>query len=106
MGTRTWVIAPSDAAAGDLAAALGIHPLTAALLRSRGIATAEEGRRFLEPRLEDLSDPESLRGLRTGADRLATAVTAGERIAIHGDYDVDGISSAAILLRGLHALGS
>ncbi|HET8999218.1 MAG TPA: DHH family phosphoesterase, partial [bacterium] len=106
MGTPTWVIAPSDDAAGDLAGALGIHPLTAALLRRRGYATVSDARRFLDPRLEDLSDPESLRGLRAGVDRVARAITAGERIAIHGDYDVDGISATAILLRGLRSLGT
>ena len=105
MATPTWVIAPPDDAAGDLAAALGIHALTAALLRRRGIATVADAQRFLNPRLEGLSDPESLRGMRAGVDRVARAVTAGERIAIHGDYDVDGITATAILLRGLRPLG-
>ena len=106
MGTRAWLIAPPDAGAAELAAALGVHPLTARLLRRRGIATAAEARRFLDPRLEDLAEPESLRGMAAAVDRVARAIAAGEQIAIHGDYDVDGISATAILLRGLHPLGA
>jgi single-stranded-DNA-specific exonuclease len=106
MGTRAWVVAPPDGEAADLAAALGVHPLTAALLRRRGVRTLEEAERFLNPRLADLSDPETLCGMRAAVERVAQAVAAGDRIAIHGDYDVDGIASAAILLRGLGGVGA
>jgi single-stranded-DNA-specific exonuclease len=106
MAMPPWVIAPRDDGAADLAAALGLHPLTAALLRRRGIATAAEAHRFLDPRLDDLAAPEALRGMPDGVDRVARAIAAGERIAIHGDYDVDGISATAILLRGLWGLGT
>jgi single-stranded-DNA-specific exonuclease len=106
MGTPAWVVAAPDDGAADLAAAVGLHPLTAALLRRRGIVTPAEADRFLNPRLEDLAAPESLPGMPDGVDRVARAIAAGERIAVHGDYDVDGISSTAILLRGLRALGA
>jgi single-stranded-DNA-specific exonuclease len=104
MGARTWLVAPPDPAAWSLAAELQVHPLTAALLRRRGVTTVEQARRFLAPRLEDLADPWSLAGMDQAVQRVALAIGAGRRIAIHGDYDVDGISATAILLRGLRAL--
>jgi single-stranded-DNA-specific exonuclease len=106
MGTPAWVIAPPDDGAAALAAALGLRLLTAALLRRRGVTTAEEARRFLDPRLEDLTDPATLPGMSAAVERAAQAIAAGARIAIHGDYDVDGISATAILLRGLQAVGA
>ena len=106
MGTPAWIVAAPDDGAADLAAAVGLHPLTAALLRRRGIVTPAEAHRFLHPRLEDLAAPESLPGMPDGVDRVARAIASGERIAVHGDYDVDGISATAILLRGLRALGA
>src|SRR5437879_5647100 len=106
MTISSWIVAPPDGGAADLAAALGVRPLTAALLRRRGIATVREARRFLDPRLDDLSDPRSLPGMAEAVDRAAEAIRAGSRIAVHGDYDVDGISATAILLRALRALGA
>jgi len=83
-----------------------MHPLTAALLRRRGVASAEAAHRFLHPTLDDLSDPGGLSGMDDAVACVAQALAAGRRIAIHGDYDVDGISATAILLRGLRALGA
>lgn len=106
MDTRAWVVAPPDGDAERLATALGLHPITAALLRRRGVRTPAEAERFLNPRLADLSDPETLSGMRAAVERVAQAISAGDRIAIHGDYDVDGITSTAILLRGLGGVGA
>lgn len=104
--TRAWLVAPPDGEAAGLADALGVHPLTAELLRRRGVRTLEDAERFLHPRLADLSDPATLCGMRAAVERVAQAIAAGDRIAIHGDYDVDGISSTAVLLRGLGAVGT
>ena len=106
MVASAWVVAPPEDGAQELAAALGLHVLTATLLRRRGVRTAEEAVRFLRPRLEDLVDPSALDGMDQAIGRVALALAAGQRIAIHGDYDVDGISATAILLRGLRALGA
>ena len=106
MATSAWIVAPPEDGAQELAAGLGVHVLTAALLRHRGIRTADEAARFLYPRLQDLTDPSALDGMDQAIERVALALTAGQRIAIHGDYDVDGISATAILLRGLRALGA
>ena len=106
---RRWVDpAPPEAeraAAVGLVAALGVSPLLAGLLAARGVRTPEEGERFLDPRLHSLSDPFLLTDLRAAAERVARALAQGERIAVFGDYDVDGITSTALLTRLLGALG-
>ena len=101
-----WTVEPEDPNAAQFALALGVHPLTAALLRRRGVASADAAHRFLHPTLDELSDPGGLPGMVDAVACVAQALAAGRRIAIHGDYDVDGISATAILLRGLRALGA
>src|SRR6185295_5367198 len=62
--------------------------------------------RFLNPSLDHLHDPLLLADMRVAVDRIMTAVARRERIAIHGDYDVDGITSTVILRRALELLGA
>jgi single-stranded-DNA-specific exonuclease len=99
-----WVQAPTPVAAEGLTAD-GIEPLIARLLARRGIDTAEAARAFLEPSLEQLADPFLLDGMEEAVERLARAATAGEKVAIVGDYDVDGISSTALLTAVFRAAG-
>ena len=107
MPTLLWEHQPCDEqAAASLAAALGINPVTARLLCLRGLADPEEARRFLSPSLAQLHDPFRLAGMAPAVDRILAAAAARERVAIHGDYDVDGITSTVILRRMLEALGA
>ena len=101
-----WNIAPADAGAAEFARGLGVHPLVAGLLRRRGIATPEAARAFLSPTLGDLGDPSRIPGMNEAVALVAGAVRSGRPIAIHGDYDVDGITATAILVRTLRALGA
>jgi single-stranded-DNA-specific exonuclease len=101
-----WTVAPPDPDAAVLADALHVPLLVAALLRRRGLATVDAARAFLEPRLEDLADPASIPRMTEAVEIVARALASGRRIAVHGDYDVDGISATAILLRGLRSLGA
>jgi single-stranded-DNA-specific exonuclease len=102
-----WNTRPHDeAAAAALAQALGLSPITARLLAIRGIVDPDEASRFLNPSLDQLHDPLKLAGLECAADRLMVAITNRERIAVHGDYDVDGITSTVILRRALELLGA
>jgi len=106
MPTLLWEHQPCDeAAAAELAASLGIGPVTARLLCQRGIATPEAAARFLEPSLDDLHDPFALADMATAVDRVLAAIARKERVAIHGDYDVDGITSTVILERAIALLG-
>jgi single-stranded-DNA-specific exonuclease len=102
-----WNTKPHDeAAAASLAQALGVSAVTARLLAIRGITDPDEASRFMNPTLDQLYDPYRLAGLECAADRLLQAITNRERIAIHGDYDVDGITSTVILRRALELLGA
>jgi single-stranded-DNA-specific exonuclease len=88
-----------------LAQQLDISEILARILAARGI-TADEAERFLNPVLrEALPDPSRLRDMDKAADRLAEAIRGGEKIAVFGDYDVDGATSGALILRFLEAVG-
>lgn len=102
-----WVLAQtaSDGEAARLAGTLGVSPVTARLLLARGVRTAEEARRFLDPAGVQLADPFVLPDMRKAAERVLRAAAEGERILVYGDYDVDGTTSTAILIRVLRALG-
>jgi single-stranded-DNA-specific exonuclease len=95
----------NDDQASALAAALGLHPTIARLLCLRGLADPADAERFLNPSLDQLHDPFRLTDMDRAVTRLERAIAQGERIAIHGDYDVDGITSTVILRRALEMLG-
>ncbi|MFI5177023.1 MAG: single-stranded-DNA-specific exonuclease RecJ [Vicinamibacterales bacterium] len=106
MRRRVWEDVPADEADVRLmASALGVPVVIARLLCQRGLADPEAARRFLEPALDQLHDPFLLAGMREAVDRLLGAVARHERIAIHGDYDVDGITSTVLLRRAIEVLG-
>jgi single-stranded-DNA-specific exonuclease len=98
--------AVDDALAARLAAALNVRRLTARILLARGLAEAATADRFLKPRLGDLRTPEGIADLGRAIERLEAAVLNGERIGVFGDYDVDGVTTAAVLTLALRALGA
>jgi len=101
-----WNTKPHDAAAASsLANELKVSEVTARLLAIRGLTDPDEASRFLNPSLDQLYDPYRLAGLECAADRLMKAIASRERIAVHGDYDVDGITSTVILRRAIELLG-
>ena len=103
---KRWLQAPLTPDALDLARALDLHPQIASLLWQRGYRDPEHVRAFLDPRLQSLGDPFLLTGLRSAAERILQAIAAREKIVIFGDYDVDGITSSALLWRVLRRLGA
>jgi single-stranded-DNA-specific exonuclease len=106
IGPRWDTLACDDAVAERLAAAIGVAPVVARLLCQRGLSDPEQAARFLNPTLDQLHDPMALADMRVAVDRILGAVARHERIAIHGDYDVDGITSTVILRRALEMLGA
>ena len=106
MSAIAWQ-APSvdESKAAALAMAMRIRPLTARLLVARGIVEAEPASRFLEPRLANLRPPDGMADLPRALDRLSAALAAGETIGVFGDYDVDGVTTAAVLASALRAFG-
>jgi single-stranded-DNA-specific exonuclease len=84
---------------------LEINHVVARLLALRGLNSVDSAARFLNPSLDQLHDPFRLTDLAEAVDRLLVAIDQGERIAIHGDYDVDGVTSTVIVRRMLELLG-
>jgi len=104
---KIWQETPQGA--GDvrvLADALGVSAITATLLCQRGFSDPDAARRFLSPSLDDLIDPFRLADMGRVVDRLLAAIARKERVAVHGDYDVDGVTSTVILRRALELLGA
>jgi single-stranded-DNA-specific exonuclease len=85
--------------------ALGLTRTFADVLASRGFQDPSVVRTFLDPRLSGLTAPDGMADRELAAERLARAVERRERIVVFGDYDVDGITSTAILTLALRALG-
>lgn len=103
-----WVFRgrPVDDDAAALAAALNLPLAMCRLLVLRGFGTPDSARQFLKPRLDELHDPLAMAGMGAAVARLLHAVQSGERILVHGDYDVDGICTAALYTRVLRSLGA
>lgn len=101
-----WSYRAADAGlARRISASLGVsEPL--AFILARTFADEAEAERHLRPQLAHVSDPFAVGGLREAAERLVLAAAQGERIAILGDYDVDGVSSTAMLVHFLRRLGA
>jgi len=75
------------------------------LLALRGHGDIESAKNFLKPRLEQLHDPFGLTDMRPAVERINRALARGETIFVHGDYDVDGVCSAALYTRVLRSMG-
>ncbi|MDI6740825.1 MAG: single-stranded-DNA-specific exonuclease RecJ [Candidatus Edwardsbacteria bacterium] len=105
---KRWILpkTDSDALVYELAVALGVSPLIARLLLTRGVAAEADARRFLSPKLADLHDPYLLPDMGKTIDRLDEALKQGQKIMIYGDYDVDGITATALLMTGLARIGA
>jgi len=105
---RRWEVLGSDPEAeGLLSGACGIPPLVARVMVARGIRTPEAARAFLTPSLErDWADPLDIPGMAAAVDRVLLALDRHERIAIFGDFDVDGMSSTCLLTLALRHFGA
>ena len=100
-----WDCRPySGASAAALEHELGVSPTVAAILTRRGHGSPAEASRFL--RAEERHDPFAFAGMQETCELLLHHVNRGSRIVIHGDYDVDGVSSTAILVNALRRLGA
>ncbi|RYG62201.1 MAG: single-stranded-DNA-specific exonuclease RecJ [Alphaproteobacteria bacterium] len=88
-----------------LAQATGLPPVTATILAARGHAEASAATAFLSPNLKELPDPSALKSMDVAVERLTAAIRDNEKIAIFGDYDVDGTCATAILTRYFRQLG-
>ena len=95
--TPIWQMATAeDQMVERLQGELKIHGLLARILAARGVQDRDEGQRFIEPRLADLHPPQ-MAGLELAVERMGQAIEGGERIGVFGDYDVDGVTSTALI---------
>src|SRR5262245_24239098 len=102
---RAFRLEPYDyGEARALAEGLGLGEPVAVTLVRRGYRTVAEARAFLDA--ADDHDPFLFEAMSEVVDRVGVAIAAGRRITVHGDYDVDGVCSTAILVRTLRALGA
>ena len=82
-----------------------LHPILVQVLYNRGLIDPADVTAFLQPPTE-LRDPFSMKGMREAVERIRRAVQGGERIVVYGDFDADGVTSTALLVQGLVALGA
>ncbi|MEZ4435742.1 MAG: single-stranded-DNA-specific exonuclease RecJ [bacterium] len=95
---RRWHLAAiDDAVVTALQDALALPPLVARVLALRGVSAADDARLFLRASLADMPDPALMADIDRAADRIVRALRDREKITIYGDYDVDGVTSTAVL---------
>lgn len=102
---RLW-LDPVDRPIPDALRDLGLHPIVAHTLARRGITTVDAARAFLDPAYYQPSSPFDLPDMERGVSRLQTAIRDGEPILVWGDFDVDGQTSAALLVSALRSAGA
>jgi single-stranded-DNA-specific exonuclease len=102
--SKRWQIAP-PVSAQHLARLPDLPPLVVQLLHNREIDDPGEARAFLAGRAA-LEDPFQLKGMAAAVTRLRRAIRQGERIAVYGDFDTDGVTATVLLVQALSALGA
>lgn len=103
---KHWKVNPADRRLQEvLGRELNILPLTAQLLINRGLVESDKAFSFLKPELKDLHDPLLMKDMDRAVERVAAALHKRERIAVYGDYDVDGTTSTALLVLFFRELG-
>lgn len=103
VASRRWELRseyPDNAAVDSLCRELGVSRLLAQILLMRNL-NGDPARHFLEGKLGDLPDPLLMPDMAVAVERLTAAIRSGEKIGVHGDYDVDGMTGTALLVEGL-----
>ena len=90
----------------EIATELGLSPLVTEILVARGQDTVAKIKRFLEPTSESFYDPYQLFDMQRAIERIQDAIVNEEHITVYGDYDVDGLTSTAIMYEALLQLGA
>lgn len=93
-----WQIFPARPDSAALINELKISPLLAQILYNRQITGIDQAKTFLNPKLSDLLEPETMPGIIPAVDRIEKAIKENQKIVIYGDYDVDGITAVSTLL--------
>lgn len=99
-----WIVQPRLTPEANAALA-SYSPILRQILFNRGIASPDEAEAFLRAEPNFDTNPFQMKGMRAAVDRIHAALVHGERIAVYGDYDVDGVTATALLVQVLRALG-
>ncbi len=106
MQQRKWIVAaPDRELQKKLSESLNLSPITALVLINRGVTSPEAAQTFLNPKLKELPNPFLLPDMEKAIRRIIQAIAKKESIAIYGDYDVDGITSSALLATFFKEIG-
>ena len=97
-----WMLQTKRADFNGLAMRLGVSPVAVRIMRNRGLLDEREMRKYLYGTLDDLYDPRQMKGMETAAGIIEKKLIEGKKIRIIGDYDIDGVCSTYILLKGFH----
>lgn len=103
---RTWIERAEALHLEEDLSVAGLTPLQKQLLALRGIASTSQAHAFVHARLKQLPDPFLLPDMDKAVSRLVCAIRNGDKIGVHGDYDVDGISATAALYLALQHAGA
>ena len=106
MAEEVWMLQTKKADFKQIGARFRIDPVTARIIRNRGIEGEAAIDRYLNGTLDDLYDPMLLKDMERAVSILCEAVDTGKKIRIVGDYDIDGVCSTYILLQAFERLGS
>ncbi|MSB66447.1 single-stranded-DNA-specific exonuclease RecJ [Leuconostoc lactis] len=108
MSQNNWRLLPQPAekTVRQLTSQLNIAQLTATIVAQKGYTTPEAAFAYLQPSIDQLHDPMQLHDLDKALERLMTAAFEGEKIVVYGDYDLDGVTSTAVMLEALQVLGA
>ena len=97
-----WMLQTKRADFNGLAMRLGVSPVAVRIMRNRGLLDERGMRKYLYGTLDDLYDPRQMKGMETAAGIIEKKLIEGKKIRIIGDYDIDGVCSTYILLKGFH----
>ena len=95
-----WMVQTKRADFSGLAMRLGVSPVAVRVMRNRGLTEEAEMRKYLDGTLDDLYDPRLMKGMEQAAELIARKLKEGKHVRIIGDYDIDGVCSTYILLKG------
>ncbi len=102
--SKRWQVAPPVSSL-VIARFPQLHPVVVQILYNRGVTTPEQSESFLAPD-SFIGNPFQLRGMNEAVERLRHAIRAREKIAVYGDFDVDGVTATALLVQTLRAFGA
>ncbi|MDA8138659.1 MAG: single-stranded-DNA-specific exonuclease RecJ [Desulfobacteraceae bacterium] len=100
------ILQPDRTLVREIQQRLQCHPITATVLANRQIGSIDEAQHFIQPGLDKLPAPATLKGLERAVERIVHAIRAKERILVFGDYDADGITATSVLYNFLLSAGA